>query len=134
MELRRLAYRDHLTQLPNRIAMADRIEAAVVRSRREDGCTALLLIDIVAFKRVNNTLGHRAGDELLRLVADRLRTLREPRVDVGRQGGDEFVLLVDDLPPDPALAKARVTEIGQRVLAALQEPFTVASSSFEISA
>ncbi len=134
MELRRLAYRDHLTQLPNRIAMADRIEAAVVRSRREAGATALLFIDIDAFKRVNNTLGYAAGDELLCLLADRLRAMREPRLDAGRQGGDEFVLLIDDLPPDPALAKARVTEIGQRVLGALQEPCTVASSSFEISA
>lgn len=133
MELRRLAYRDHLTQLPNRIAMADRIEAAVARSRRKGGCTALLFIDIASFKRVNNTLGHGGGDRLLCLVADRLRALREARLDVGRQGGDEFVLLVDDLPHEPSQAKERVEEIGQRVLAALQDPFTVARSSFEIS-
>ncbi len=134
MELRRIAYRDHLTGLPNRIAMADRIEAAVVRSRRGAGCIALLFIDIDSFKRVNITLGHAAGDELLCLVADRLRALRGPRLHLGRQGGDEFVLLMDELPHDPAQAKELVEETGLRVLATLQKPFTVARSSFEISA
>ncbi len=134
MELRRPAYRDQLTGLPNRIAMADRIEAAVVRSRRAARCAALLFIDIDSFKRVNNALGHAAGDELLRLVADRLRALREPGLHVGRQGGDEFVLLIDDLPDDQAQAKGLAEETGRRVLEALQKPFTVARSSFEISA
>jgi diguanylate cyclase (GGDEF)-like protein len=134
LELRRLAYRDHLTGMPNRIAMADRIEAAVARSRREASSTALLVIDIDSFKRVNNTLGHAAGDELLTLVASRLRSLGQAHVDAGRHGGDEFLLLVDDLPHDPARAKLATEEIGRRVLAVLQEPFTVDRCSFEIGA
>ena len=82
-ELRQLAYRDHLTGLPNRIAMADRIEAALVRSRREGTCAALVFVDMDGFKRVNDTLGHAAGDDLLALVADRMRTLPR-RADDGR--------------------------------------------------
>jgi diguanylate cyclase (GGDEF)-like protein len=133
LELRRLAYRDHLTGMPNRIAMADRIEAAVARSRREARSAALLVIDIDSFKRVNNTLGHAAGDELLALVANRLRSLGQSHVEAGRHGGDEFLLLVDDLPHDPAGAKRATEEIGRRALTALQEPFTVERCSFEIS-
>ena len=134
LELRRIAYRDHLTGMPNRIAMADRIEAAVARSRREARSAALLVIDIDSFKRVNNTLGHAAGDELLGLVAGRLRSLGQAHVDVGRHGGDEFLLLVDDLPHDPVRAKRATEEIAARVLAVLQEPFTVERCSFEIGA
>ncbi len=133
-ELRHLAYRDYLTGLPNRVAMAERIEAAVQRSQREASCAALLFVDIDGFKRVNNTLGHAAGDELLTRVGDRLRALREPGLDLGRQGGDEFVLLLADLPHDPDRAKLVVEEMGRRVLSALQEPFTVDRCSFEISA
>jgi diguanylate cyclase (GGDEF)-like protein len=133
LELRRLAYRDHLTGMPNRIAMADRIEAAVARSRREASSTALVVIDIDSFKRVNNTLGHAAGDELLTLVATRLRSLAQPHLDAGRHGGDEFLLLVSDLPHDPVQAKLATEDIGRRALAMLQEPFTVDRCSFEIS-
>lgn len=133
-ELRRLAYRDHLTGLPNRIAMADRIEAALVRSRREGTCAALVFVDMDGFKRVNDTLGHAAGDELLALVAERLRALGDARVTAGRHGGDEFLLLVDDLPGDPQKAAAALDYVGERLLDGLAEPFTVARSSFEINA
>ena len=133
-ELRRLAYRDHLTGLPNRIAMADRIEAALVRSRREGTCAALVFVDMDGFKRVNDTLGHTAGDDLLALVADRLRVLGDARVTAGRHGGDEFLLLVDDLARDPQAAARELERIGSQLLRSLREPFTVARSSFEINA
>jgi diguanylate cyclase len=133
-ELRQLAYRDHLTGLPNRIAMADRIEAALVRSRREGTSAALVFVDMDGFKRVNDTLGHAAGDELLALVGERLRGLGDARVTAGRHGGDEFLLLVDDLPGDPERAAAELDAIGELLFDALAPPFTVARSSFEISA
>jgi diguanylate cyclase (GGDEF)-like protein len=133
-DLRRLAYRDHLTGLPNRTAMADRIEAALMRSRREGTSAALLFIDIDGFKRVNDTLGHVAGDELLRLVAARLRALGDDRITAGRHGGDEFLLLVDDLPRDPDAVGLAIEHVGQRLVAILQEPFTLARATFELSA
>jgi diguanylate cyclase (GGDEF)-like protein len=133
-DLRRLAYRDHLTGLPNRLAMADRIEAALTRSRREGTSAALLFVDIDGFKRVNDTLGHVAGDELLRLVAARLRALGDDRITAGRHGGDEFLLLVDDLPRDPDAVGLAIEHVGQRLVAMLQEPFSVARATFELSA
>ena len=133
-DLRQLAYRDHLTGLPNRLAMADRIEAALERSRREGTSAALLFVDIDGFKRVNDTLGHTAGDELLRLVAARLRALGDDRITAGRHGGDEFLLLVDDLPRDPEAVSLAIEHVGQRLGAMLQEPFTIARATFELSA
>jgi diguanylate cyclase (GGDEF)-like protein len=133
-ELRRLAYRDHLTGLPNRLAMSDRIEAGLARSRREGTSTALLFVDIDGFKRVNDTLGHVAGDELLRLVAARLRALGDDRITAGRHGGDEFLLLVDDLPRDQDAVGLAIEHVGQRLVAMLQEPFNVAGATFELSA
>ena len=134
VDLRRLAYRDHLTGLPNRLAMADRIEAALARSRREGTSAAVLFVDIDGFKRVNDTLGHVAGDELLRLVAARLRALGDDRITAGRHGGDEFLLLVDDLPRDQDAVALAIEHVGQRLNVILQEPFTVARATFELSA
>jgi diguanylate cyclase (GGDEF)-like protein len=134
VDLRRLAFRDHLTGLPNRLAMADRIEAALARSRREGTSAALLFVDIDGFKRVNDTLGHGAGDELLRLVAARLRALGDDRITAGRHGGDEFLLLVDDLPRDPDAVAVAIEHVGERLSVVLQEPFSVARATFELSA
>ncbi len=132
-ELRRLAYRDELTELPNRIAMADRIEAAVARSRREASCTALVFVDVDGMGRVNATLGRAAGNELLQLVAGRLGDHVGMHVTVGRHGGDEFLLLLDDLPGDPVAAHAAVREFGERVASSFRRAFTVERSTFEVS-
>ncbi|MBV9311287.1 MAG: EAL domain-containing protein [Solirubrobacterales bacterium] len=133
VELRRLAYRDHLTGLANRIAMADRIDAALSRCGREGSSAALLFLDVDSFKRVNDTLGHAAGDELLRRIADRLERVGDRRVTAGRHAGDEFLLLIDDLPYDRRDAAAAVSEIAARISASLAEPFTVLRATFEIS-
>jgi diguanylate cyclase len=114
--------------------MADRIEAALARSHREGTSAALLFVDIDGFKRVNDTLGHHAGDELLRLVAARLRALGDDRITAGRHGGDEFLLLVDDLPRDGDAVALAIEHVGQRLTAMLQEPFRIARATFELSA
>jgi diguanylate cyclase (GGDEF)-like protein len=132
-ELRRLAYYDALTGLPNRTAMAERIDAAVARSDREGTSTALLFVDLDGFKLVNDTLGHAAGDELLALVGRRLRSLGDDRVTVGRHGGDEFLLLVGDLPRDSSAVELALDEIRERLASLMREPYTVSRCSFEIS-
>jgi diguanylate cyclase (GGDEF)-like protein len=112
--------------------MADRIEAAVARSRREASCSALVLVDIDGMGRINATLGHAAGNELLQLIAARLGDHVGMHVTVGRHGGDEFLLLLDDVPGDPVAALAVVHELGERVASSFRRPFTVERSTFEI--
>src|SRR5437899_12694192 len=89
-ELRRLAFRDYLTGLPNMPAMAERISAAIDRARREGLTAALLILDMDGFRQVNDSLGNLGGDELLALIGSRLRTSAGGEFSVGRRGGDDY--------------------------------------------
>jgi diguanylate cyclase (GGDEF)-like protein len=124
-DLRHQALHDSLTGLPNRASLYARTERAVGRG----GMTALLLVDLDRFKEVNDTLGHDAGDELLREVARRLAaTLRRHDV-LARLGGDEFAVLLPDLP-----YRGVAAELGARLLGALRRPFTVGGVPVELGA
>jgi diguanylate cyclase (GGDEF)-like protein len=114
-----LAYHDPLTDLPNRALLNDRLQQAILTSRREDKEMALLILDLDGFKEVNDALGHHAGDRLLQQVAARLRrTLRESDT-VARLGGDEFAMLLPVTDLEGAERTAR------KVLHDLDQPFLV---------
>jgi diguanylate cyclase (GGDEF)-like protein len=134
MELRHLAYRDHLTGLPNRASMGARIAAALEHATREGTAVVVLFCDLDGIKLVNDTLGHALGDQVLADVADRLRTLAGSGVSAGRHGGDEFLLLVEDLPGDRDAAIAEATELGRRLAAAFSPPFSAGGATFELTA
>src|SRR5918994_7595049 len=91
-ELRRLAFHDPLTGLPNRSQLDARLRPAVNRARRRERAVALLFVDLDNFKLVNDSLGHAAGDRLLRRVATRLDGVEEPGGLLARHGGDEFLV------------------------------------------
>lgn len=111
-----LAHYDALTDLPNRVSFHTRLEQELVRARRGEGL-ALLYIDIDEFKLVNDTLGHPAGDELLKTIAQRLRyCVRESDI-VARLGGDEFVVVQTNVKQ-----ASDVLEFVQRIHAAIREP------------
>jgi len=95
-QLRHHAFHDPLTDLANRALFHDRLEHAMARHNRTGGQLAVLLLDLDAFKTVNDALGHAVGDQLLSIVADRLRTAMRPSDTVARLGGDEFVVLIED--------------------------------------
>jgi diguanylate cyclase (GGDEF)-like protein len=119
-ELVFMATHDALTGLPNRTLILDRAEQLIARARRERQLCAALFIDLDGFKAVNDGLGHRAGDELLRSVTARLEsTIREADT-LGRLGGDEFVILADGI----ALA-AGPELVAERIRDALKEPFVI---------
>jgi diguanylate cyclase (GGDEF)-like protein/PAS domain S-box-containing protein len=125
-----LAYHDQLTGLPNRAMLQDNLTVAVARGTRSELSAGLLCLDLDDFKLVNDSLGHAVGDELLLAVARRLRGAKRHADVLARAGGDEFFLLLPDLPEDgegPALAAA------QRVVAAFQEPFEVAGTDLHVS-
>ena len=115
------AFTDPLTTLPNRALFNDRLTQALARARRRTGVVAILFLDLDDFKEVNDRFGHHAGDELLKLVADRLRGCVRTEDTVARFGGDEFVILLEDEHDSE-----EVTRVAHRIL----EHFT---SSFELA-
>ena len=110
--VRVLAQHDALTGLPNRRLLEDRLSQALARARRESSMVGLLLIDLDGFKPVNDRHGHRAGDEVLRVVAQRLRDCVRAVDTVARFGGDEFVIVLDSLahPADAGAVATKVIE------------------------
>jgi diguanylate cyclase (GGDEF)-like protein len=117
-ELSFLATHDPLTGLPNRTLILDRVEQMLARSRRSQTPVAALFVDLDNFKSINDTLGHSAGDELLRAVAARLDGVVRATDALGRLGGDEFVVVSEEL----SLA-AGPELIAERLLDALKQPF-----------
>jgi diguanylate cyclase (GGDEF)-like protein len=114
-QLRHMATHDALTGLPNRVLMDDRISQCIALADRHDHTFAVMLLDLDRFKLVNDSLGHRAGDELLKEVARRLRSVVRDIDTVARLGGDEFVLIISQTADPEALrgVAARVVETVQ---------------------
>jgi diguanylate cyclase (GGDEF)-like protein len=122
-ELRHQALHDALTGLPNRALILDRIGQMLARSRRTSVPIAVLFLDLDNFKDINDTLGHRAGDDLLIAVARRLTGALRADDSVGRLGGDEFVVLTEG-----AALEDGAGTVARRILDAMTEPFPVAGS------
>ncbi|GAB6083109.1 EAL domain-containing protein [Desulfuromonas carbonis] len=110
-----LAYHDALTGLPNRLLFQDRFNHAIARSRRLSYQVAILFLDLDQFKKVNDSLGHEVGDQLLREVAGRLRGCAREADTLARLGGDEFVLLLEEVDGMNA-ASAAAKKIIKRLL------------------
>jgi diguanylate cyclase (GGDEF)-like protein/PAS domain S-box-containing protein len=106
-----MARHDALTDLPNRVLMRDRLEQELKRVKR-GGCLAVMCLDLDHFKSVNDTLGHPIGDELLKLVADRLRSCTRGPDTIARLGGDEFAIIMTqmDQPADAAALARRIRD------------------------
>lgn len=118
-----LAFHDSLTGLPNRALFRDRLDHALSRARRGEPL-AVLLLDLDRFKRVNDTLGHRAGDELIRAFAARISDLLRDCDTVARLSGDEFAILLPGMA-----AEADLDALCERILAAVRERFEVFGNS-----
>jgi diguanylate cyclase (GGDEF)-like protein/PAS domain S-box-containing protein len=125
-DLEDLSLTDSLTGLANRPLLGDRVQQALARMRREPGTVALILLDLDRFKVVNDSLGHQVGDALLIAVADRLREVSRADTTVARIGGDEFVVLVEDLPEPEA-----VNAVAERILDVIREPFHLGEAAEE---
>ena len=119
-QLRHQAFHDPLTGLPNRSLFEDRVRHSVARTRRHGRGMAVLFVDLDDFKTVNDSLGHAAGDELLRQVAQRLNGWIRTSDTVARLGGDEFAVLVEE-PEHPEEAQA----IADRIHTGMEEPYVI---------
>jgi len=137
-----LAYHDELSGLPNRHMFEELLNLALARAKRHDLGVAVLYMDLDDFKLVNDSLGHAAGDQLLKAVADRLREATRETDLVARQGGDEFLLLLADMErhgdspvPEAGSATQLVAEsVASRVHESLQAPFELDGTEFYVSA
>jgi diguanylate cyclase (GGDEF)-like protein/PAS domain S-box-containing protein len=128
-ETRRRGLHDPLTGLPNRTLVLDRIAHALARADRGEASVAVLFLDVDNFKVVNDSLGHRAGDNLLRQLARRLSDAVRPSDTVGRFGGDEFVVLCEDVVDEPMALR-----IAGRLARVFEEPFVLEGDDVHLAA
>jgi diguanylate cyclase (GGDEF)-like protein/PAS domain S-box-containing protein len=132
-EVRRLAFSDALTGLPNRARLDTDLRAAVAGARRHDRSVALLFIDLDNFKLVNDSFGHAAGDRLLRRVAARLQGVEGESGTLARHGGDEFLVLLPDLDDNEAAERVAISAADD-VSVRLAKPFQIAGAEFHVEA
>ncbi len=140
-QIHRLAYYDVLTELPNRLRFHEKLAETLDHARRDGKAFAIMFLDLDQFKRINDTMGHAVGDDLLRIVAQRLTRVlrlepgapqgksRSPERDVCRQGGDEFIVLLNGVSTEEQAARA-----ARRVLETLAQPIVIGSHEVFVSA
>jgi len=127
--IRRQAYHDALTGLPNRMLFKERLNQSILQARRADHRLGLLFLDLDRFKNVNETLGHIVGDQLLQAVAERLAGSLKPDHILARLGGDEFTILL------PRLARVEeAVKIAQKLLGALKAPVSLGGHELHVNA
>ena len=126
-ELRYLANYDTLTGLPNRSLLTERLARAVVRARRHESMVAVLFLDLDRFKDINDTLGHAAGDRILKASATRLLSVVTPSETVARLGGDEFTVVMEDIIDESAAIRAALT-----IMEAFSQPLEIEGGGEQI--
>lgn len=127
-QMENLALFDSLTGLANRRLFIERLHSSVLNARRHKKITALLFLDLDQFKRINDTLGHQAGDKLLLTIADRLKTCVRLQDTVARLGGDEFTILLNDITDIE-----NIQGIAKNILTTLKEPIKLGKHEIIVS-
>nr|WP_255840544.1 EAL domain-containing protein [Pseudomonas benzenivorans] len=131
--IHRLAYYDALTQLPNRTLFQDRLHTALQHGERHQQWVVLMFLDLDRFKPINDSLGHAAGDRMLKDVATRLSACVDADDTVARMGGDEFTLLLQSSTSQEA-ALNRAIHVAEQILASLARPFILEGREFFVTA
>jgi diguanylate cyclase (GGDEF)-like protein len=127
--LARMAHFDGLTGLPNRRLFTDRLTQALGRARRHGGRVAVLFVDLDRFKPVNDTLGHAAGDTVLRAVSDRLKTALRQEDTLARLGGDEFTVILEDIT-----SRDDAVRVADRLLSTVATPLDLEGQEVALGA
>lgn len=127
-EIKFLAYHDTLTNLPNRRLLLDRLEQAMFRAQREKSIISVLFVDIDHFKKINDTFGHDYGDTVLNMTANKLGSWIRKTDIIGRQGGDEFIIVLSDVK-----GRADVNSVIESIMEAFKAPFQVDSQLISVT-
>ena len=133
-DIRKLAFFDPLTQLPNRRLLLDRLQQLSVARARNSQMAAILFVDLDHFKQLNDTHGHNQGDDLLVQVAQRLQSCVREVDTVARLGGDEFVVALAQLGENVPQAQAGALSVAGKILRALNEAFILPDTTWQLSA
>jgi diguanylate cyclase (GGDEF)-like protein len=128
-QIKNLAYYDTLTKLPNRILFRDRLNLGISHSKRNNEILSVMFIDLDRFKDINDTLGHDAGDELLKEVAIRLSNNIRKDDTISRMGGDEFALILGDMREEK-----QIVDIAEDIIDIFAKPFIIKGQEFYITA
>jgi len=128
-KLHHMAFYDSLTHLPNRDLFMDRLEHAIYKAKRTATLIGVMFIDLDTFKTVNDILGHTAGDQLLKHVADRLTSILRKSDTVSRFGGDEFLIMINDIGKVEDIHK-----ITNKIMDVFKNPVTIQNSEFYVTA
>lgn len=126
--IQHLAHYDVLTDLPNRTLLGDRLQQALLRAARDHSQVGVLLVDLDNFKRINDTLDHTVGDQLLREVGHRLQSCVRECDTISRQGGDEFAVVLPDL-----INNDEAPRVAERILGAMTEPYRFGDDDLHIT-
>ncbi len=127
-QLVRQATHDSLTELPNRVLLMDRVDQAILQSKKKNSLLAFLFLDLDRFKMTNDTLGHSIGDKLLQAVSNRLLIATNDFDTVARVGGDEFIILLPELN-----SEVQAQQTAEEILHLLEKPFQVDQHSLKIT-
>ena len=128
LQIKRMAYRDSLTQLPNRTMLMEHLDAALKRAHRDRHLAGLFFVDIDHFKQINDTLGHQAGDDVLRQLGERLRRSLRNNDTLARLSGDEFIAVVE------VKRRAGLLPVAEKLAAQLKAPFMVSGRELFVTA
>jgi diguanylate cyclase (GGDEF)-like protein len=130
-EIINLAYYDMLTQLPNRSLLFDRLNQALATSARSGKRGSLLCLDLDHFKNLNDTLGHDIGDVLLQQVAQRLIICIREEDTIARIGGDEFVIVLEDLSDNAIEAASKANDVAEKIFLTLNKPYQLRTHYYQ---
>ncbi|MDO8989780.1 MAG: EAL domain-containing protein [Sideroxyarcus sp.] len=132
-EIQHLAFYDALTGLPNRRLLQDRMNQALSSSLRTDRLGSILFIDLDNFKSINDTLGHDIGDLLLQQASQRIHSCLREGDTVSRQGGDEFIVMLNDLSGHELEAANQTELVGEKILASLRLPYRLSGRNYHVT-
>jgi len=133
-EIEHLAFYDPLTQLPNRRLMIEHLAQALAHGQRNHQFGALLFLDLDHLKNINDSLGHPIGDQVILLVAERIRGLLRTGDMVSRLGGDEFVVILTELSGDNSVAISQTLQVSEKIQETLNQPFSLEAHEYVVTA